>query len=199
MNNDKPQKPNIVEMARKRRHVKILEKLHKGEAPTKSEIKELVDYENGQPNPGTVDNQDQVAHVFGVSVRTVQNWVRDGMPVMKNGKYDIKEIQAWKFLRKPGAKSKKSAEAIAENWENKYREYKAKLAEIDLKKAMEEVIPRAAAEETLKSLVRAFKKKILGMPRQLAPQLEGLTTVEIRHTMETQINAILTEFAKGKF
>jgi phage terminase Nu1 subunit (DNA packaging protein) len=199
MNTEKPQKPNIVEMARKRRHVKILEKLHKGEAPTKSEIKELADYEGGQPDPGIVDNQDQVAHVFGVSVRTVQHWVKDGMPVMKGGKYDIKEIQAWKFLRKKGPKSRKSAEAIAENWENKYREYKAKLAEIDLKKAMGELIPKAAAKETLKSLVRAFKKKVLAMPRQLSIQLEGLDAVEIQEALELRINQILTEFSKGKF
>lgn len=185
-------------MARKRRHVKILEKLHKGDAPTKSEIKELADYEGGEPDPGIVDNQDQVAHVFGVSVRTVANWVKDGMPVMKDGKYDIAEIQAWRFLKKGGNKKASKTSKNGENWDSKYREYKARFEEIRLKQALGELVSKREVETGLIQISIAIKRALLSLPRSVAPRLMGLEPREIEKVLRQSVEDIINLFAQDK-
>jgi phage terminase Nu1 subunit (DNA packaging protein) len=202
MENQQPQSIKVVEMAKKRRHIHLLEKLQRGKSSTpslsKNEIRELEDLEQDPNSPGTVDSQEKVAKVFGVHVRTVARWVKNGMPVTAQGKYDLLEVRAWRTLKhqkKGAAGGKKNQE---EFWDAKFREYKAKLAEISLKKSLGELIPRETVERDLVQISLTVKRAFLALPRQVAPQLAGLDPRQIEALLSIRINEIISKFADGK-
>lgn len=185
-------KPNLLEIARQQRHVKIIEKMQMGMPLTQSEMKELAKYEGGESSPGIVDSQEQVAKVFRVSVRTVANWAKDGMPVTKEGRYDIVEIQAWKFHkgRKKGNQN--------DDWDAKYREYKAKLEEIKLKTTIGELIAMREVEAGLVEISIAIKRALLALPRSVAPRLVGLEPREMEGIIRERVEEIINLFAQDK-
>lgn len=190
----------IVEMAKKRRHIHLLEKLQRGKSNTpsltKGEIKELEKLAADPNSPGIVDSQEKVAKIFKVSVRTVARWAKDGMPVTSQGMYDLLEIRAWRTVKNQRAHSK-----VKENnqdlWDARYREYKAKLAEIALKKATGELIPRELIESELIHVSLTVKHAFLGLPKQVAPQLAGLEPRPIEVILSKRIKEIVNEFAIG--
>ena len=191
-------KPDVVEMAQKKRHINILKKIKDpDEVPTKSEVAELAKLESkNSPEEGIVDTHEQVARAFGVSVRTVSNWVRDQMPVRGDGKYSIADIQAWRFkksLKHPTEESKPG-----ENWEEQYRKFKALEAEIKYKKVRGEVFDRVDIEKGLVQLFTALKTLLLGIPKGVAPQLQGLDARQIQAILDTRIRQIITEINTEK-
>jgi phage terminase Nu1 subunit (DNA packaging protein) len=194
MEKQQAQNIKVVEMAKKRRHIHLLEKLQRG----KSSIKELEQMEGDPNSPGTVDSQEKVAKVFGVDVRTVARWAKNGMPVTRQGNYDLLEIRAWRTLKsqkKSGVPGKKSD---LEAWDAKFREYKARLAEITFKKAIGELLPRETVERDLVHISLTVKRAFLALPRQVAPQLSGLEPRQIESLLSIRVKEIIGKFADGK-
>ena len=187
-------------MAKKRRHIYLLEKLQRGKtaSPTlsKAELRELEQYENDPAYPGIVNSQEKVAKVFDVSIRTVQNWVRDGMPVSSEGKYDLLEVRAWRLIR---SQRKRSKEGKKTDWEQRYREYKARLTELELKKEMGEVIDLRQAEKEIIYNILGIKRRLLALPKEIAPQLAGLETRKIFELLTSRLNELLSGFAQGLY
>ncbi len=143
MNTENKQQ-NLIEMAKKRRHLHLVEKMAQGKAHTpaltKSEIKELESLELPEVPLSVVDSQEKVAKTFGVAVRTVERWVREGMPVASNGRYDLIAIRSWKLFRRGQYKSPNgNKKKTSEDWDARYREAKAKLAEIEFQKKLEKL------------------------------------------------------------
>jgi hypothetical protein len=87
------QKQNLAEIARKKRYLHLIEKLHSGTALSKQEIKELEDFEAEPLGDAIVKTIEEVAKIMEVNWRTVYRWKRDGMPVTKAGFYDLEEIK----------------------------------------------------------------------------------------------------------
>lgn len=190
--NNKKQQPNLIEMAKKRRHIYLLEKLQKGPTLSKSEILELSKYESDPNTPSVVDSQEKVAKLSGVSTRTVQNWVKDGMPVTSQGLYDLFEIRAWREIKKQKNR-KKHVTGI--DWEQRYREYKARLAEIELKKALDEYVSAEIARKEIFANIIVVRQRFLSLPTQIAPQLVGLNERAISNLLKTRIKEVLNELA----
>jgi phage terminase Nu1 subunit (DNA packaging protein) len=191
---------NLIEMAKKRRHLHLVEKLAKGKSftPTlsKSEIRELSSYELPPGSPAVVDTQEKIAKAFGIATRTVERWTREGMPVTPQGTYDLLEIRAWRILRhQKGKKDKKNTI----DWDERYREYKAKMAEITLKKTIGELIPKDIIEKELIQISIGVKRALLALPRQVAPQLVGLEARQIDALLTNRIKEAIQAIADGKF
>ncbi len=195
-------KPNIVDMARKRRRIHLVEKLATGKPQTpsltKSEIKELEAFEIPPGSPTVVDSQEKVAKILGVSDRTVRHWVKEGMPITPQKQYDLIEIRSWRLLRDKRKKSGGRKKADADFWETKYREYKAKLAEITLKQRMGQLILKAQVETQLVQVSLAIKRSLLALPRSVAPQLVGLETREIEAVLSGRVKEAISLIADGK-
>ena len=83
------EKQNLAEIARKKRYLHLIEKMHGGKALSKQEIKELEELEVEMVGQGVVKTMEEVAKIMDVSYRTVQRWKKDGMPVTKDGYYDL--------------------------------------------------------------------------------------------------------------
>lgn len=188
--------PNIIEMAKKKRHIYLLEKIQKEKTLTSKELRELAEFESSPKPPGLVSTQEEVAQAFKVSVRTVQYWIRDGMPVAGDGQYDLTEIQAWRLmLQGRGGKRKGESDATDKDWETEYRKFKALLAELDYEKALGEVISKDEVERSRVARVLAVKRALLALPRTLAPQIKGLEPREIEVIIMDRIREIISLFA----
>lgn len=198
MENQTKQVP-ILEMAKKKRYLYLLDKLAKGKSgsPTlsKTELRELAEFECDPSSPGIVDSQEKVAKRFGVAVRTVERWVKEGMPIGSGGGYNLTDIQTWRFTRKKDRQGK--TKNNVDKWTDQFREYKAKLAEIEYRKKTGELITRDEVEQSFVQRVIAIKRSLLMLPRSLPPQLVGLEPRQIQGILLDRIKEICNNFAQG--
>jgi len=198
MENQTKQIP-ILEMAKKKRHIFLLEKMARGKSgsPTlsKSELKELAEFERDPNSPGIIDSQEKIAKAFGVSDRTIRHWMKDGMPVMRDGRYDLTEIQDWRFNKKKIREGKSKDKG--DKWMEEYREYKARLAQIEYRKKIGELLPREEVESGFVQRVIAIKRALLTLPRSLAPQLDGLEPRQIQAVLLARVKEIINNFSQG--
>ena len=212
-------KANVVEMAKKKRHISLLEKMQKGKALTKAEIRELAEFEKGAKKPNIVNTKKEVANSFDISIRTVSNWIQDGMPVRKDGHYDLLEIKNWKLMREQrntlkrrekkkknrsenegtNGQSEKDLDAKNVDWTWKKEEYDARLKKLKYEEQEGKLISREDAVNALKESIRTIKKQFLSLPKQIAPQLVGLEIGDIDQVLTERIKEIIEGFARGKF
>ena len=186
-------KPNIVEIAKKKRHLYLYEKLHSGTPLTQSELKELERLEavSNLPN-GVVDTKEKVAKALDVSVRTVYYWAKEGMPVTQEGNYDLLEIKAWRMTQQS---HKDLRDTEKDKWDIEYRKNKALLAELDLNRALGEVLPRDEVEKGRIARIIAVKRSFLALPTIMAPLLAMKEPREIETLLYDAIAEIIDEFA----
>lgn len=185
-------------MAKKQRHIHLYEKIQHKKPLSRAELKELSKYEEKEGQPGLVDTQEQVAKSFGVRLRTVEYWVKDGMPVRPDGKYDLKDIQAWKFTRKGNNRGPSKGKKDLAYWDAVYREMKARSEMIRYRKHIGELVERRKIEEGLISISIAIKRTLLALPRALAPILGGLEPREIEKKLTDKIKETILLFARDK-
>jgi hypothetical protein len=88
---------NIMEMAKKKRHIYLLDKLQREGTLSRAELNELAKFEPGSP-PGYVATQEDLANLFKVEPRTIRRWIKAGMPQEENG-YSILAVKQWRDLR----------------------------------------------------------------------------------------------------
>lgn len=153
-------KPNLIEMAKKRRHLALVEKLAKGKSSTpslsKSEIRELENFEGDPNTPGIVDSREKVAKVFGVAWRTVERWVKDGMPMTPDKKYNLLDIRSWRELRL----KRKKTPVKSEDELNKWKIEKIKL---EVQERQGKLISIETVENELIRLFIEVKRKMLNI------------------------------------
>lgn len=187
-------KPNVLELAKKKRHIHLLQKIQQGQTLSAGELKELQKLEGTELPAGVVETQEDLARAFKVNVRTVQRWTREGMPKTEEGFYDITEIQAWRLLKDSHVAD---SDLDKDKWDTKFRQMKALLAEMEYKKRLGELVTREEVEEGRVQRILAVKKALLSLPRRVAPQVAGLDVRSAQAVLEKRIHEIIDNFAKG--
>lgn len=188
------QNQNLAEIARKKRYLHLIEKMHSGKPLSKQEIKELEDFEAEPIGDTTVKTIEEVAKIMDVNWRTIYRWKRDGMPVTKDGYYDLEEIKKW-YEEKTGNKDESTTEGKA-YWDEKIKKYKATLLKLELKKATAELLPREEVEKGRIARIIAVKRSFLALPTRLAPVLAMKEPREIEAILYEAIIEIIEEFAR---
>ena len=122
-------KQKLADIARKKRYLYLIEKIHSGKPLSNREIRELEVFEKEPQSDTVVKLAEEVAEVMDVSERTIYRWRNEGMPVTKDGFYDLEKIRIW--IEEKEKASNESGKAF---WEAKIRKYKATLLEIISKK-----------------------------------------------------------------
>lgn len=184
-------KQNLAELARKKRYMHLIEKLHAGKPLTKQEIRELEEFETEPIEPAVVKTMEEVAKVMDVSYRTVQRWRKDGMPTTPEGFYDLDAIQAWHDGR-IGGDGESEGKAY---WDEKIRKYKATLLEIELSKTKGELVASEEVERGRIARIIAVKRSFLALPSRIAPILAMKEPREIETLLYEALSAIIDEFA----
>ena len=185
------QKQNLAEIARKKRYIHLIEKLHSGKALTKQEIVELEEFEAEPLKPTIVKSIVEVAEVMGISYRTAQRWKKAGMPMTTEGFFDIEQIKSWHLQRNEKIRTKEGKDF----WDEKIRKYKAKILGLELKRLMGELISK---EEVVKSRITriiAIKRSLLALPTRIASILAMKEPREIELILSESLNEIIDEFA----
>jgi hypothetical protein len=184
----------LVEVAKKKRQIHLLDKLQKGKPLSISEIRELEQFEGGTLPPGVVRTQGEVAKALRVDKRTVERWVSDGMPREPEGYYNLIDIQAWRLVKKEKGSNPDEKEKI--KWDIRYREYKARLAEFELKKAYGQVINRELVEAGMIARILAVKSALWALPKVVAPVVSGMEPREAEAYLRERVKEIFLQFAE---
>ena len=191
----KQNKPNIFEVAKKKRHIHLLQKIQQGGTLSAGELRELQKLEGVELPVGTVETQEQVAKAFKVAVRTVQRWIREGMPKTPEGFYDIIEVQAWRIMKKTHGQA--TTDSDKEKWDTKFRQMKALLAEMEYKKRLGELMTREEVEEGRVRRILVVKRALLSLPNYLAPQVVNLDIHKAKEIIRIRIVSIINDFEEG--
>ncbi len=196
MENIKPsQKPNLIEMAKKRRHLHLVEKLAKGKSfvPTlsKGEIHELEKFEIPAGSPAIVDTQEQVAKMFRVSTRTVQYWQKDGMPLTKDKRYDLIDIHKWRMLRAKKREKRPTHKDELDKW-------KIEKIKIEVLRLRGELIAIKEVENELIQISVTMRRHLLELKHSLPTLLKGREPKEMESIIGNKVEYILSFFSIGK-
>ena len=187
------EKKNLADIARKKRHLSLIEKLQSGKSLTKSEINELDEFENEKEKRAIVKAQDEIAKIMGVSCRTIQRWKKEGMPVTKEGYYDLDAIKKW-YDEKSGLLSTEEGDEKP-FWDKQLQKYKARILEIELKKMEGDIMTRSEVENGWAIRVAAVRAEFTALPDRVAPVLAMKEPREIKKLLLDAIIEITDEFA----
>ena len=176
----KQSKPDLQELAKKKRHIYLVEKLQRGKPLSKKEIDELGEFEQTnqkRPKPWIVDTQEEVAEAISISPRRVRYMKRAGMPVEEDGRYNVVLIERWRH---------RDDDINDDGWDEKNKEIKYKVAELKLKQMEGELISRDEVEQGLLTRIAMVKRVMFSVPRGTAVVVAGMNDPR-------EIEAYLTE------
>lgn len=189
------EKQNLAEIARKKRHLYLIQKLNTGQL-TKREIKELEEFEKGEEKKVIVKTFEELAEVMNVSQRTLFRWKREGMPITKEGYYDLEKIAEW-YKTKVGFIPADEGEGKF-YWQETILKCKARLLEMEVAKAQAELMPRKEIEQGWAMQVAAVRAEFTALPDRIAPRLAMKEPREIKTLLLEAIIEITDEFAGVK-
>lgn len=186
---------NTIDQARLRRLEFLRDKVKKNETLTAGEMKELERLEAAQSLPaGVVKTEPEVARFFGVTVRTVQNWKRDGMPVEPGETYNLEKVAAW---REENISKKTPADGTGTDWQQEFHKVKTLRAQLEYQRELGHLVPIDQVNAQMIEKIQTVKKALLALPARLAPQLVGLTVIESERIIKARIEEIINDFAQG--
>jgi len=186
----------LSDIARKKRYLHLVEKMHRDKTLTKQEIDELAEFETETNGSTTVVRSiKEAAKVLEVNERTVRRWKKEGMPVTQEGLYDLNDIKSWQNEREGNSQRQTEGKAY---WEAKIREFRAGKLEAELKKINQAVLSREEVEQGRLMRIIAVKRSFLALPTRIAPALAMKEPREIEALLYGAIGEIIDEFAGEK-
>ncbi len=130
----------------------------------------------------------QVASAIGTTRQAVEKWLAKGCPVNDNGTLSLPAVIGWRIEREKTVRK-------PDQWLEKYRKQKAKIARLELQRLRGDLVPAGEAEAVIREAVGAAKTSFLAMPRKLAARLVGKEPREIEAEMAEEIREILNKLA----
>jgi len=189
---NEPNKKSIVDIAKKKRQLYLLDKLQREKPLSPAEIKEIEVFEGSPLPPGYVKTQKEVAHALGIDKRTVERWAGEGMPVTPEGNYDLLDIKAWRMTKR---RYKNLGETEKDKWDIEYRKNKALLIKIEYEKTLGLLLPKDEVMKGRIARIMAVKNAFLALPTRLAPVLAMKEPREIHAVLHEAIAEIIDDFA----
>ena len=192
---------NIIEIARKKRYIALVEKLSSGSLSAK-ELKELEEFEKTERKnesdiiDGTVDLP-TISVYLEKSPRMVRRYIKQGMPVIRDSsgeisRFKVSDVFKWLYA------SQNPEDGTKDFWENEYRKNRAKLSELELKEKERELIPFADHVSIIKNQIRGIKSGFLRLPKYIAPKLSNEDPKIICEILDMELRSIINQFAGVK-
>ncbi len=144
---------------------------------------------------GTVQTQEALAELLGVTRQSIIRWKKDGMPVEVDGSYDPIKVLAWKSdLFDDDDDGPEGSEKT--KWDTNWRKFRALLAEEQYKKEIGLSIDRAEVEQLLVTRVVELKQSLLGMSRSLSPRLAHKDAEVIQAIIDEYVLELLRVYSR---
>lgn len=154
---------------------------------------------------GQIATKQELADIFGVSLPTIEAWVRGGCPFVEKGgmgkswKFDTAAVATWQ-KDKATEDAKGTANVTAEELARRKNEASTQLVELELAKAKGEVAPVEEFERATAMLMGEIRQNIMNVPQRVVLTLLGETDeavfksklrTELVLALETAANADL--------
>jgi len=138
--------------------------------------------------------RDTIAAVIGVTPRHIGNLIKEGMPTVGRGKYDLAACVQWYIdyrvrLASPATKfdNARLRKMVAD----------AKKREIEVKKLEGDLIPADKVAEAWTTILGAVRAKLLSIPTKMAPLvLAADDLAEAQEIIKGQIYEVLNELSQ---
>ena len=143
----------------------------------------------------------QVARHYKVTDRTVRNWIKSGMPVRKDGTFDLDTIDQWHLERKgvlpppsAGGELEQSQTKGKDFYDAENKRWQAKTRKLEYRKRRGELLEKERVVELFVARIQAVKQGLLSLERSLPPQLiacrdERAMAVVIRQAVRRLLEA----------
>lgn len=140
----------------------------------------------------------EIAEAFGVDLRTVTNWNKDGMPRHKSGCYSLPAVIKWRREKDLLAAKPKDndEEKEKDRWLGEVRKEQARTARLKRLELQETLVPKETMFQIMAEEVTAAKSAFRGMRRKLPPRLAGLDVAQIEILLGEEVDEILKRLAR---
>lgn len=159
-----------------------------------------------------VDHLELVAQHFKKSLRTIQRWLRDGMPKLSGGRYDLVQIEEWRTAKdgivkpsssssasRPGNTDPEEEETLdgKDYWDKEGKKYQAKSRELEYRKRKGELVEKKEVESLFTNRIMAVRQGLLSLSRALPPQLTACKNErEMEPVIAKSIHDLLEAFSR---
>jgi phage terminase Nu1 subunit (DNA packaging protein) len=139
-------------------------------------------------------NRQELSQAMGVSLPTVERWIRDGCPFKQRGTkgtawvFFLPDVVAW-WGQRQRESAAGSAPTDIEDARRRKLSAEAAMAELELAKARGEVAPIREFEMTQSRMMATIRTNILNVPSRVVLQLLGETDEK---TFKAKLRAELT-------
>ena len=160
----------------------------------------------GFVNPDVGVQQRAVLEAIPQCTRSVLSaWEKDGLPAVRRGKgkfYPVLALLAWMYDRFVGPGRPVAAGAGEKGQLLEYltedTRWKAANRKLRYERETGELILRSEADRQMVGLILEVKASLLGLPANLAPQLENQSTPAIRRAIASYVHWMCTEMQRGR-
>lgn len=139
----------------------------------------------------------ELADLFGVTKKTIAEWHLKGMPKVKHGKWDLKQVFHWYLenIHKAEADTQELAEVKLAYWQAKTENEQAKA---DLAKKRTILVDDIVKAWTWR--IQEVGNGLASIPMRVAPMLAHRPEKEVASILESEIWMIRDRFSRtGKF
>lgn len=152
----------------------------------------------------TVENDQVIASaqvtaaIFGVTVRTINDWAKKGCPKVKKGSYNLREVIAWKYSAES---SPEGLEAKKQKADIRYREARADMEELKRQSMVGEYVSIADIEKDVQEVFAIVKTNLLSIKQKVLQDLHATypeCAHEVSDIVEREIEKGLKAIARKK-
>ena len=194
---------DAVEIATRRRHLFLLEKLKNSQILTAKETDELtvIEKKTGSKKQSksaiaaeqVIRTQAAAAKYAGVDDRTIRRWVKNKMPRTGEGHY-IKSMLD--FYKSNSGSQTTDAKKRGGEAEANLKETKSQLLSIELKLKQGQLVPIEDLEKQRITRITVVRRALMNVGRKLAPQLAVLKEPRlIQAKIDSEMEDIVNTFA----
>lgn len=141
--------------------------------------------------------QEQIASMFGVTVKTIVEWQDQGLPVALRGEfaggvpneYESKECIAWLVERETG-------KVRGENPRDRLARLQADAIEMENATKRGALVPAAAVEPKLRAAIISARESLRNEPSRLSRMVIGKKPDEVEVMLQQTFDAFLTRLSK---
>ncbi len=148
-------------------------------------------------------NKAELADVLGISLPTLSNWVKGGLPVVSRGgngrpwEFDLTACVAWVRKRDIAQATSVSDDSTMAEAELRHKRAQAAIQEIELAEKRRQVVRVEDVSAMVADMVTSVRQRMRGTGGRLAPRLVGVEDARvIRATVEEDIDQTLRELAE---
>ena len=131
---------------------------------------------------------------FDVSDEALRKWAANGAPKVARGKWNIKDLIAWKY-GKAGANQRKL------NAEAKLKEAKASIEQIRLEVTKKKYVEAVQVTKDLNRLFNSLKKSFTALGHRITTELNAMDpdiAITAGKVVDDTVRDALTKLAEGK-